>query len=421
MSNDSQVWVVLGLEQPTGGTQHDSRAVKKAYAKALKAIDQSADPAGFQMLRESYERALELVKVVKVEELWRRFAADIGTSPSQIVQIDELIGQEGNAVYPESQIALDALGDMGRVAVLDQSADSVDACFVLNALLARSGAVAVTEEVLAAIEQKAEAIWHKSIDDIETPVEYVAARFSVIAAEQRLALLSIHDEGENMMFAIATQDAGQGWIGKKLGAAISIFAVVTVSESPADDPVRFGGMPGSRAESHSAAVGKAELFHGDRPPQPVEADTYYAAYVRMVENAMAVDSEEEDWIRLFDKLDNETPEMREDVESMVFRTLLETQRSADGPGHLPPSFTANVVEALDEQFQWLSDGAWFERKFQQDSNVMVIALQSVRGRKVSFSKVPQKPNVLIVSLMCVVAYAIVRTLFTWLTTHGVIS
>ena len=140
-----------------------------------------------------------------------------------------------------------------------------------------------------------------------------------------------------------------------------------------------------------------------------------------VVDAPLTDSEEEDWIHFFDSLDNETSEMRDDVELMVFRTLLETQRSTDGTKRLPLSFTSDVVDALDEQFQWLSDGVGFQRKFQQDSDVMVVALNSVRGRKISFSKILQKPNWLLVSLMFVVVYAIMRTFLDWLTTIGVIS
>lgn len=50
-------WDVLDLDYETA----DRRAVKRAYARLLKAIDTQADPDGFQALRNAYETALGYV------------------------------------------------------------------------------------------------------------------------------------------------------------------------------------------------------------------------------------------------------------------------------------------------------------------------------------------------------------------------
>ncbi len=421
MATDHDNWATLGLEPPGDGIAHDARAIRKAYARSLKSIDPSADPAGFQRLRQSYERALELAATPPDEGTWRRFAADIGTSPSEIAQIDEAIRQQGTALHPESQIALNALCDMERVAVLDQAADSADACHVLNQLLKRSGADALTEETLQAIEFEADAVWDKPLGIIETPVEYVAARLSVIADRQSLALLAIHDEGENRLFAIATRNAAVAWAGNKLAPHIHVAGVAHLPEDLAGDRRQSTPRHNYTTEAADETPEMAGLFASERPTPTAEADEHYADYVRWLDVAMTEGSDENDWFGLFDQLDEETPELRDEVELLIFRTLLATQRSTSDAERLPASFTAGVVEALDEQFQWLSDGVGFQRKFEQNSDVMVVALNTVRGRQTRFSKVLLQPNFLVVSLFCVVAYALMRALFDWLTTLGVIS
>ncbi|HEY0063843.1 MAG TPA: hypothetical protein VGC21_17125 [Telluria sp.] len=67
----------LGIEPDA-----DERTIKRAYARELKLIDQAADPAGFQDLRESYEAAL----------FWLRHQADI-MGDAEVEQSDSSAGQ----------------------------------------------------------------------------------------------------------------------------------------------------------------------------------------------------------------------------------------------------------------------------------------------------------------------------------------
>lgn len=80
MSRDNRIWSALDLDPPSTDAPYDQRAIKRAYAKALKRIDQQADPDGFQALRESYELALSAIKASKPTQQSSKPAADISAA-----------------------------------------------------------------------------------------------------------------------------------------------------------------------------------------------------------------------------------------------------------------------------------------------------------------------------------------------------
>lgn len=190
-----QLMVEHGLD-----LEADERSVKRAYAKELKKIDQEADPAGFQSLRESYEYALAWLK----HRDWQR------------IQVDNDDSIVGNSDQP-------ALGERTTQTVEVNEASPISSVLDPALHAERTDQVSVSDaSILATPNELAQAVFALMLDRIKTENGPALDVLQAVLDDSRL----LHIEARDIFEWHVASYLASGWRAENrdlLAAAITCF------------------------------------------------------------------------------------------------------------------------------------------------------------------------------------------------------
>ena len=229
----------------------DARAIRRAYARELKLIDQEAEPAAFQHLRECYERALAWAEHVARED-----AAAAGVAPDGV----QTSGLTAEPVPEPAREAAPAAGGHTQSDPVVQARLVLDEfCDLIPALLARPGEVRL-EPWVQALSQAAS----------DRRLEHLEARACFEGALARL-LANGWRPGHEVLFPAAVKVFG--WDADR--RALECLAAGQVLDAALDELAAF------HAQDIQARTGQRALLALLRKPDPPPEQTMWKQAARL--------------------------------------------------------------------------------------------------------------------------------------------